>query len=156
MADRHKDSGVIVDGLDSCMIKFSRCCTPVPGDDIVGFITKGFGVSIHRRDCPNVQNMHDPENAGRWVNVSWSSEAGKPFSTTLEVRTIDRHNMLLDIATVLSTSKVRVSEVNSKKLPDNKVGFVLTFEVDNVKGLEAVQYRIRCISGVLDVRRGQR
>ena len=155
-ADRHKDSGVIVDGLDSCMIKFSRCCTPVPGDDIVGFITKGFGVSIHRRDCPNVQNMHDPENAGRWVNVSWSSEAGKPFSTTLEVRTIDRHNMLLDIATVLSTSKVRVSEVNSKKLPDNKVGFVLTFEVDNVKGLEAVQYRIRCISGVLDVRRGQR
>ena len=154
--DRHKDSGVIVDGLDSCMIKFSRCCTPVPGDDIVGFITKGFGVSIHRRDCPNVQNMHDPENAGRWVNVSWSSEAGKPFSTTLEVRTIDRHNMLLDIATVLSTSKVRVSEVNSKKLPDNKVGFVLTFEVDNVKGLEAVQYRIRCISGVLDVRRGQR
>ena len=154
--DRHQDSGVIVDGLDSCMIKFSRCCTPVPGDDIVGFITKGFGVSIHRRDCPNVKNMNDPENAGRWVNVSWASEINKPFSTTLEVRTLDRNNMLLDIATVLSTSKVRVSEVNGTKLPDNKANFTLTFEVDNVKGLDAIQYRIRCISGVLDVRRGRK
>ena len=104
----------------------------------------------------NVKNMNDPENAGRWVNVSWSDEQSKPFSTTLEVRTLDRHNMLLDIATVLSTSKVRVSEVNGTKLPDNKACFTLTFEVDNVKGLEAIQYRIRCISGVLDVRRGQR
>ncbi len=153
--DRHKDSGVIVDGVDSCMIKYSRCCTPVPGDDIVGFITKGFGVSIHRRDCPNARTMDDPQNAGRWVNVEWSYERGKPFSTTLEVRTIDRNNMLLDIATVLSTSKVHVSEVNGKNLPDGKVLFTLTFDVDNVKGLEAVQYRIRCISGVLDVRRGQ-
>ena len=138
------------------MIKFSRCCTPVPGDDIVGFITKGFGVSIHRRDCPNVKNMNDPENAGRWANVSWASEINKPFSTTLEVRTLDRNNMLLDIATVLSTSKVRVSEVNGTKLPDNKANFTLTFAVDNVKGLDAIQYRIRCISGVLDVRRGRK
>lgn len=152
--DRHADSGVIVDGLDNCMIKFAHCCTPVPGDDIVGFITKGAGVSVHRRDCPNVQSMSDPQNAGRWVNVEWSYESGKPFSTTLEVRTIDRNNMLLDVATVLSTSKVRVHELNGKDLPDNKVLFTITFDVDNVKGLEALQYRIRCISGVLDVRRG--
>ncbi len=153
--DRHKDSGVIVDGLDSCMIKFSRCCTPVPGDDIVGFITKGYGVSIHRRDCPNVRGMADPQNSGRWVNVEWSYESGKPFSTCLEVHTIDRNSMLLDIATVLSTSKVHVLEVSGKNLPGGKSLFTLTFEVDNVKGLEAIQYRIRCISGVLDVRRGQ-
>lgn len=155
LKDRHKDSGVIVDGVDSCMIKFAHCCTPVPGDDIVGFITKGSGVSVHRRDCPNVQSMSDPQNAGRWVNVEWLYESGKPFSTTLEVRTIDRNNMLLDVATVLSTSKVHVSAVNAKDLPDGKALFTITFDVDNVKGLEAVQYRIRCISGVLDVRRGQ-
>ncbi len=153
--DRHHDSGVIVDGLDSCMIKFSHCCTPVPGDDIVGFITKGFGVSIHRRDCPNVRSMADPQNAGRWVNVEWSGDCSKAFSTCLEVRTLDRNNMLLDIATVLSTSKVHVTEVNGRNLPDGKCMFTLTFDVENVKGLEAVQYRIRCISGVLDVRRGQ-
>lgn len=153
--DRHRDSGVIVDGLDSCMIKFSHCCTPVPGDDIVGFITKGFGVSIHRRDCPNVRSMSDPQNSGRWVNVEWSGDCNKSFSTCLEVRTLDRNNMLLDIATVLSTSKVHVTEVNGKNLPDGKCMFTLTFDVENIKGLEAVQYRIRCISGVLDVRRGQ-
>ena len=137
------------------MIKFSRCCTPVPGDDIVGFITKGNGVSIHRRDCVNVRSMADPQNAGRWVNVEWSCDSSKVFSTSLEVRTLDRTNMLLDLATVLSTSKVHVSEITGKNLPDGKVLFTVTFEVNNVKGLEAVLYRIRCISGVLDVRRGQ-
>ena len=152
--DRHADSGVIVDGLDNCMIKFAHCCTPVPGDDIVGFITKGSGVSVHRRDCPNVLSMSDPQNAGRWVDVEWSNEGGRAFSTTLEVRAIDRSNMLLDVATVLSTSKVRVHELSGKDLPDDKVLFTITFDVDNVKGLDALQYRIRCISGVLDVRRG--
>ncbi len=81
---RHSDSGVIVEGIDSCMIKFARCCTPVPGDDIVGFITKGFGVSIHRRDCPNAAGASDPKQAGRWVKVAWSTE-DKPFSTTFEI-----------------------------------------------------------------------
>ncbi len=153
--DRHRDSGVIVDGLDSCMIKFAHCCTPVPGDDIVGFITKGFGVSIHRKDCPSVQSMADPQNAGRWVTVEWSADGGKAFSTRLEVRTIDRNNMLVDLATSLSTAKVHVTEITNRNLPDGKTIYTLTFDVDNIKKLEALQYRIRCISGVLDVRRGQ-
>ena len=152
--DRHRDNGVIVDGLDSCMIKFSRCCTPVPGDDIVGFITKGVGVSIHRRDCPNAIAMADAQNDGRWVNVEWACDSGKAFETSLEVRTLDRTNMLLDIATVLSTAKVHVDEVNAKKLPGGKAQFSITFDVDNVKNLETIQYRLRCLSGVLEVRRG--
>ena len=152
---RHSDSGVIVDGLSSCMIKFSRCCTPVPGDDIVGFITKGYGVSIHRRDCPNARSMHDPAQADRWVEVEWSYEDSTPFATTLEVRSSDRSNMLLDLATILSSSKVHVSEINGKDLPDGKALFTLTFDVKNVSELETIQNRIRCISGVLDVRRGQ-
>ena len=82
---RHKDSGVIVEDIDSCMIKFSRCCTPVPGDDIIGFITKGYGVSVHRRDCRNAAGADDPHQAGRWVKVSWSTDAEKPFSTTFEI-----------------------------------------------------------------------
>ena len=77
-------SGVIVGGdIGSCMVKFSRCCTPVPGDDIVGFITKGYGVSIHRRDCVNAKGVSDPAQSDRWVNVIWANSDSEPFSTTL-------------------------------------------------------------------------
>ena len=128
----------------------------MPGDPVVGFITRGQGISVHRADCPNYLNSLREDRENRWIHVDWADTTTGAYSTTLRILARDRNGLVLDIATVLSTSKVRVSEVNSKKLPDNKVGFVLTFEVDNVKGLEAVQYRIRCISGVLDVRRGQR
>jgi len=152
---RHKDSGVIVEDIDSCMIKFSRCCTPVPGDDIIGFITKGYGVSIHRRDCPNAAGANDPRQAGRWVRVSWNTDAEKPFSTTLEVDSTDRDGIWLDIATALSSSKVKVTEISGRDMPAGKARTIATFEVKNVQELEAIRTKIRAISGVLDVRRGQ-
>ena len=152
---RHKDSGVIVEDIDSCMIKFSRCCTPVPGDDIIGFITKGYGVSVHRRDCPNAAGANDPRQAGRWVKVSWSADAEKPFSTTLEVDSTDRDGIWLDIATALSSSKVKVTEISGRDMPTGKARTIATFEVKNVQELEAIRAKIRAISGVLDVRRGQ-
>ena len=152
---RHKDSGVIVEDIDSCMIKFSRCCTPVPGDDIIGFITKGYGVSVHRRDCPNAAGANDPRQAGRWVKVSWSADAEKPFSTTLEVDSTDRDGIWLDIATALSSSKVKVTEISGRDMPTGKARTIATFEVKNVQELEAIRTKIRAISGVLDVRRGQ-
>jgi len=152
---RHKDSGVIVEDIDSCMIKFSRCCTPVPGDDIIGFITKGYGVSVHRRDCPNAAGANDPRQAGRWVRVSWNTDAEKPFSTTLEVDSTDRDGIWLDIATALSSSKVKVTEISGRDMPTGKARTIATFEVKNVQELEAIRAKIRAISGVLDVRRGQ-
>ena len=152
---RHKDSGVIVEDIDSCMIKFSRCCTPVPGDDIIGFITKGYGVSIHRRDCPNAAGANDPRQAGRWVHVAWCTDAEKPFTTTLEVDSTDRDGIWLDIATVLNASKVKVTELSGRDMPAGKARTIATFEVKNVQELEAIRTKIRALSGVLDVRRGQ-
>ena len=152
---RHKDSGVIVEDIDSSMIKFSRCCTPVPGDDIIGFITKGYGVSVHRRDCRNAAGADDPHQAGRWVKVSWSTDAEKPFSTTFEIDSTDRDGIWLDIATALSASKVKVTELSGRDMPAGKARTIATFEVKNVQELEAIRSRIRSIAGVLDVRRGQ-
>ena len=151
---RHKDSGVVVEDIDSCMIKFSRCCTPVPGDDIIGFITKGYGVSIHRRDCKNV-NLNDPKQAGRWISVAWSASEEKPFSTTFEIDSIDRDGIWLDIATALTASKVKVTEISAREMPAGKARTIATFEVKNVAELEAIRSRIRSIDGVVDVRRGQ-
>ena len=153
--NRHRDSGVIVEDIESCMIKFSRCCTPVPGDDIIGFITKGYGVSIHRKDCHNVISDKDPQHKARWINVSWSAEAGKPFSTTFEIDTIDRAGIWLDVAACLNTAKVKVSEISGKEMPTGKARIIATFEVANVQELESIRSRIRTVDGVLDVRRGQ-
>ena len=151
---RHKASGVIVEDIESVMIKFSRCCTPVPGDEIIGFITKGYGVSIHRRDCKNV-DVNDPKMAGRWVHVSWAADEDKPFSTTFEIDSIDRDGIWIDIATVLNAAKVRVSEISARELAANHGRAIVTFEVKNVKELETIRNKMRQIDGVLDVRRGQ-
>ena len=152
---RHKDSGVIVEDIDSCMIKFSRCCTPVPGDDIVGFITKGYGVSIHRRDCPNARAANNPELAARWVNVSWITGEDKPFATTLEVTAEDRDGLLFDIAGALTAARVRMKEINGKDLPGGRCQFIVTFEVKGLQELRAVMTKLRPIDGVIEVKRGQ-
>ena len=152
--NRHKDSGVIVEDIDSCMIKFSRCCTPVPGDDIIGFITKGYGVSVHRRDCRNVNIDSDPQNAARWVNVSWYAAENKPFSTTFEIDADDRTGIWLDVAACLNSARVKVTEISGREV-NGKARIIATFEVCNVQELETIRNRIRAIDGVVDVRRGQ-
>jgi len=150
------ESGVIVGGdIGSCMVKFSRCCTPVPGDDIVGFITKGYGVSIHRRDCPNARGAADLEQADRWVNVSWANTESEPFSTTLEIDSTARQGVFLDVATILASMKLRVTEISARDLPDDRALTIATFDVKNVDELSRVQQRIRGLSGVTGVRRGR-
>lgn len=153
--NRHKANGVRVEGIDSCMIKFSRCCTPVPGDPIVGFITKGYGVSIHRADCPNAKNRTDPSQAARWVDVSWDTVEEKPFNTTLEIECTTRDGLLLDLATVMTTARVRVKEMSGKDLPNGRSVFSVTFEVKNVKELETIRGRLLNVRDVISTRRGQ-
>ena len=147
-------SGVIVEDIDNCMIKFARCCTPVPGDDIVGFITKGFGVSVHRRDCPNAAGAASPENSGRWVKVVWASMPMESFSTSFELTCQDRDGLALDAAMVISSMKLKCSELNARS--DGKGGCTIsvTVEVQNVTELNAVRSRLSAIKGVKNVRRG--
>ena len=153
--DRHAVNGVVVEDIDSCMIKFAKCCTPVPGDGIVGFITKGYGVSVHRMDCPNAQNREEPHQAARWVRVHWAAQAEQPFDTTLELECITRDGLLLDVATVMTTARVRVKELNGKDLPGGKSVFTVRFEVKNVTELEQIRNRLLNIRDVLGARRGQ-
>ena len=153
--NRHAANGVIVEDIGSCMIKFAKCCTPVPGDDIVGFITKGFGVSVHRTDCPNAQGRNDPRQSGRWVRVSWANQEEQPFDTTLELECETRDGLLLDLATVMTSTRVRVKELNGKDLPGGHSIFTVRFEVKNVQELETIRNRLVNVRSVLGSRRGQ-
>ncbi len=153
--NRHAVNGVIVEDIDSCMIKFSKCCTPVPGDAIIGFITKGFGVSIHRADCPNTAGKKDPRQEARWVRVRWANQEEQPFDTTLELDCLTRDGLLLDVATVMTAARVRVKELYGKDLPDGHSIFTVRFEVRNVAELESIRNRLLNIRDVLGSRRGQ-
>ena len=153
--NRHAVNGVIVEDIDSCMIKFSKCCTPVPGDAIVGFITKGFGVSVHRCDCPNAQNRDEPRQAARWVRVRWANQEAQPFETTLELECLTRDGLLLDVATTMTTARVRVKELYGKDLPSGKSTFTVRFEVKDVSELESIRSKLLNIRNVIGTRRGQ-
>ncbi len=153
--NRHAVNGVIVEDIDSCMIKFAKCCTPVPGDAIVGFITKGFGVSVHRADCGNAIHRSDPKQAARWVRVRWATQDEQPFETTLELDCITRDGLLLDVATAMTTARVRVKELFGKDLPGGRSIFTVRFEVKNVAELDAVRSRLMNIRDVIGSRRGQ-
>ena len=153
--NRHAVNGVIVEDIDSCMIKFSKCCTPVPGDSICGFITKGFGVSVHRCDCPNAQHRNDPRQAARWVKVRWANQDEQPFETTLELECNTRDGLLLDVATTMTSLRVRLKELNGKDLPGGRSVFTVRFEVKNVGELENVRNRLQGIKDVIATRRGQ-
>ena len=153
--NRHAVNGVVVEDIDSCMIKFAKCCTPVPGDGIIGFITKGFGVSVHRIDCPNTANRDEPHQAARWVRVHWANQEAQPFETTLELDCITRDGLLLDVATVMTTARVRVKELNGKDLPGGKSVFTVRFEVKDVSELEVIRNKLLNIRDVVGSRRGQ-
>ena len=155
LQNRHAVNGVIVEDIESCMIKFAKCCTPVPGDAICGFITKGFGVSVHRADCPNAANREDPRQAARWVRVRWAAQEEQPFETTLELDCITRDGLLLDVATVMTTARVRVKELNGRDLPGGRSMFTVRFEVKNTAELESIRKKLLNIRDVVTSRRGQ-
>ena len=153
--NRHAVNGVIVEDIDSCMIKFAKCCTPVPGDAIVGFITKGFGVSVHRADCPNAQNREDPKQAGRWVRVRWANQEEQPFETTLELDCITRDGLVLDVAQALTTARVRVKELSGRDLANGRSAITIRFEVKNTAELNAIRGKLLNIRDVTGSKRGQ-
>ena len=154
-SNRHAVNGVIVEDIESCMIKFAKCCTPVPGDAIVGFITKGFGVSVHRCDCPNAAGRDHPIQAARWVRVRWANQEEQPFETTLELDCITRDGLLLDVATTMTTARVRVKELFGKDLPGGKSIFTVKFEVKNAAELDNIRNKLLNIRDVVGSRRGQ-
>ncbi len=151
---RRSESGIIVEGLDNCMVKFSKCCTPVPGDPVVGFITRGYGVSIHRKDCPNADPARrKPEEAGRWVEVSWVDGEQTSYHTSLEVSAKDRDGLALDVAMALSAQKAKLSNMSARAQPDGYAVVILDLVVKDQKELTSIINKLSQVPGVLGVRR---
>ena len=149
------EQGIIVEGLDNCLVKFSKCCTPVPGDEIIGFITRGFGVSVHRADCPNAsaEKRSAPDQSGRWIKVSWGATTKDSYPTTLEVVCKDRHNLLMDISTALSQTNSFVLGINSRSTEDEFAIFRIEVRMRDSKQLTLLMNKLHQISGVLKVTR---
>ena len=132
------EQGIIVEGLDNCLVKFSKCCTPVPGDDIVGFITRGYGVSVHRADCPNASEEKRKEQPDRWIHVSWGTDTNDSYPTTIEAVCKDRLNLLLDISSALSTtyqSAVIAAENLAPDFPERTIRVIDTLSASRGQGL---------------------
>ena len=144
--------GILVQGLENCLVKFSRCCTPVPGDDIIGFITRGQGVSIHRKDCPNYLNRRsDPENEGRWINVAWASHITDSYVTTVSISSKDRSGLIMDIATVLNSLNAKVRNLSSRDIGGGLALTVVTLEVKSAEELRYIMSKLNAIPSVSQV-----
>ena len=151
---KHSDSGIIVEGLGNCLVKFAKCCTPVPGDPVIGFITRGYGVSVHRADCPNAApDKRKPEEADRWVKVSWVESSLPNYKTALELSSKDRDGLTLDVAMALSAAKVKVNALTARSLPDGHASINIVVEVKDKEELATVINKLNNIQGVYHVAR---
>ena len=153
-APRKSESGIVVEGLDNCLVKFAKCCTPVPGDPVIGFITRGFGVSVHRADCPNAApEKRRPEEAGRWVNVAWVGGEQAAYPTSLEISAKDRDCLAMDVTMALSSAKVKVDSFSARAMPDGYAAVSIVLEVKDRDELNNVINKLGQISGVYQVKR---
>ncbi len=145
------NSGVIVKGIDNCLVKFSKCCNPVPGDEIIGYITKGRGVSIHRKDCINVKDLFQQED--RIIDVEWSNTEKAAYKVDIEIHSNDREGLVADIAKAMNNSKATMLLINSKVNKEKIVITELTLQVENLEELNKLLKTLRKIDSVYDVRR---
>lgn len=152
---KHTSSGgVEVEGIDNCLVKFAKCCNPLPGDSIVGFITRGFGVSVHKADCPNVlaaKNLE--ENSERWVKVKWSASSRDSFKSTLQLVGLDRQGLFADISIALSAMRVPIFAINARSLQNGFADVMITIGISNVEHLTSIIARLQKIQGVESVQR---
>lgn len=146
--------GVVVDGIDNCLIKLSKCCTPLPGDDIIGFITRGHGVSIHKRDCPNVPvNIADSAEPERWIPAHWDGTQSDSFISTLQIAAIDRDGLLLDIMNAVYNMRVTAHSVTARQTKSGNCLVVLTISVESVEHLKSIISRLEKLKGVFSIER---
>lgn len=146
--------GVIIDGIDNCLIKFSKCCNPLPGDDIIGFITRGYGVSIHKRSCTNVpKDISKATEPERWVNAHWAGDIEDEFESTLEILATDRTGLLADLTNQLSSMHIFIHTLNSRELKDNNAIIYATITVNGLDHLKSVISRLSNINGIISIGR---
>ena len=153
------NGGIVVDGEAGCLVKFAKCCNPLPGDDVVGFVTKGYGISIHKKDCPNViEGMKNDENKDRWKVAYWEDQdngsSRSVYEALLQLFTEDRVGMLADIAVALADMKVSILQVNSQKRNNGRCIITLKISCKNIEHYDSIVSRLRSLNGVESVARG--
>lgn len=146
--------GVTVDGMDNCLIKFSRCCNPLPGDDIIGFITRGFGVSIHKRTCSNVpKNLSEASEPERWIQAHWTGVVKEEFKSTLEIVAIDRSGLLADVTQQLFNMHIFIHSLNSRETKDGSAVICATITINGLEHLNSIISRLSNIQGIISIKR---
>lgn len=155
--NKKPSSGIIVDGIDNCVVKLSQCCSPLPGDDIIGFITRGHGVSIHKKDCVNYISQKDscPE---RWVNVRWAGKEQHSayYRVVLDVFGYNRTGILVDVMSVLQESRIPAHEASARELKNGNVSILLTISISGTSELQGIINKIKKVDGVIDVSRSSK
>ena len=150
----HSSDGVIVEGIDNCPIKFAKCCSPLPGDEIIGFVTRGFGVSIHKRDCANArESMRHPENADRWVRAYWDEAEKENYKATLDIVCMDRANLVSDVALALGDMRVPIYSLTARAAEQGRARMSVTVGITNTEHLNSVVARLKKIKDVVSVTR---
>lgn len=149
---KRPSKGVRVKGVDNVLVRFSKCCNPVPGDEIVGYITRGRGVSVHRADCPNVAALaKEPE---REIHVEWEADAGSSYPVEIEVEAYDRVALLSNLMNAIADMKTNIAAVNARTTKKNKMAIIsLVLEINNVQHMDAIMRRLKAVNGVIEVHR---
>lgn len=146
---KHKTNGILIKGFDDFLIRLSHCCNPVPGDKIVGYISRGRGVSIHRADCPNMRNVEKE----RIIEASWMQDMNAAFSANLELNCVDRSSLLMDITTFFANNRKTLNAVNARVENDINAIITISVSIANIDELDEIINKLKGIDGVLDVRR---
>lgn len=150
--EKPSNSGVVVEGIDNCLTRFSHCCNPVPGDKIVGYVTRGRGVAVHRADCINVLNsLNNEQESTRFIPVHWANETSASFQSSLNVTASDRDKLLLDIMTAVADLKIPVSNVNARTGKNSLALIEVTLEISDTQQLDKAIKQIKKVEGVLSI-----
>ncbi len=146
--------GVIVEGIDNCLIKFSRCCNPLPGDDIIGFITRGHGVSIHTKKCTNVpEDISKSGEPARWITAYWDTNVREDFKCTLQLFCLNRIGLLADVSSLLANMRIMINDISTRNTKDGRAIIMVTVSVNGVEHLNSLVSKIEKIDGVLTIER---
>ena len=148
------ESGIIVRGIDNCLVRLSHCCNPVPGDPIVGYVTKGRGVSVHRADCPNIISLEDAEN--RMIDVRWADKFKDTYLAQIIIKAADRNALLLDVANVIADENINMKAMNARKTKDDYAILDITIEIAERTELDRLIKRLRRVENVIEVARSVR
>lgn len=150
---RAQKNGVVLDGIDDCAVKYAQCCNPLPGDDIIGFITRGYGVSIHKTDCQNVAIGLQSENKDRWIMARWAGNASSSFRATIDIIAEGLNTVIADVTAAIAGNRLPIHEINAHMLKNGNSNIIVTVEVSGVEQLKNIILRLQKVQGVITAER---